>query len=196
VKYTVRVVTNASTPEAPSYLSQPRSYYVDRRYFEDVRYLQYLNGFYLPETLRCTGVFGTTLDVERENSLRILTPDYTSTTSERYQHAEDWTNYFRYHTGYMRRFDLDALQELLIYGRAYEVYAEGYIPLLLRGKGFPVHETGQNLYSAEIEAEPALRQINYSNLNIPLDSDALEDGWLLVAGDYWRTVFGQVWKLV
>lgn len=196
VKYTVRVVTNDSTPEANTYLSQPRSYYIDRRYYEDVRYLQYLSGFYLPETLRCTGIFGTELEVDREESQRVLTPDYASTTTEQFQHAQDWRNYFRYHTGYMRRFDLDALQELLIYGRAYEVYAQGYIPLLLKGKSFPIHETTQNLYSAQIQAEPALRQINYSNLNIPLDTDAAEEGWLLVAGDYWRTVFGQIWKLV
>lgn len=194
-RYTVRVVTNDSNPETTiEYLSQGRSYYVDRRYFEDVRYIQYLSGFYLPETLRCTGLFQTDLDVQRQESTRILTPDYSATTQERFQFAQEWTNYFRYRTGFMRRFDLDALQELMIYGQAYEVYETGYIPLMLRGSAWRIHETGQNLYTAEIEAMPALRAVNYSNINIQLSED--QDGWLLVAGDYWRTVFGQIWNLV
>jgi hypothetical protein len=194
-RYTIRVVTNDSDPEGViTYLSQPRSYYVDRRYYEDVRTLQYLNGFYLPESLRCIGSFRQTIEIDRQESARILTPDYTATTTEVFQFSENWSQYFTYRTGFLRRFELDALQELLIFGKAYEVYETGYIPLLLKGKGWNIHETGQNLYSADIETTPALRGINYSNINIQVITEQ-EDGWELASSDYWRTVAGLVWQL-
>jgi len=193
--YQVRVLTNDSDPEGTvTPLSQAQGYYVDRRYYEDVRFLQYLNGFWLPETVRCTGHFAQSLQVQREDSERILSPDYTSTTAEQFQYTEDWQQYFTYHTGYMRRFDLDALQELLIFGRAFEVYETGYIPLKLRGSSWKIHETGENLYTAQIETMPALRSLNYSNINIQIITEQ-EDGWELVAADYWRTVAGQVWQI-
>lgn len=195
LKYTVRVVDASSDWEggSPSYFSQERNYYVDYKYYEEKRYIQYLNGFCLPETMRCIGAFSNQLNVTREESRKILTPDYSSTFTEKFQHEEEFENRFTYRTGFLTRYEVDALQEAMIYNKIYEVYDYGYIPLFNEDKKFDIYDTLQDLFSIEFKATPALYGRTYSNLNIPLSDD--QEGWALVAGDYWRTRFGLKWAL-
>lgn len=193
--YTVRVVDADSDYEGgdPTYLSQPRRYYLDRAYYENTRYLMYLNGFCCPETLRCTGNLSNRLNVVREESTRQLPADYTGAFRETFQFSEDFANFFVYRTGYLSRFEADALQELLIYNNVWEVYENGYIPLYVRNREFPIHVDRQYLYSFEIETLPALARGNYSNTNIPLGED--QESWQTAAAEYWRTVYGQNWQI-
>ena len=132
--------------------------------------------------------------MEREESQRILTPDYTEATAENFQSSEAWADFFTYRSGYLRKLDLHALEELAIFGKAWEVYTEGYIPLLLKGKKFPISDSRQNLFSITIECSPALQRKNYSNVLIPIEDT--EEGWLIVPEGYWKTVFGKIWGIV
>lgn len=193
--YTVQVVDASSDYDGGDavYLSQARRYYVDRAYYENTRYLMYLNGFCCPETLRAVGNLSNRLNVQREESTAQRPESYTGAFRETFQFSEDFQNYFVYRTGYLSRFEADALQELLIYNQLYEVYAEGFLPLYIRNREFPVHVDRQYLYSFEIETQPALARGNYSNTQIPLGED--QENWATAAADYWRTAYGLKWQI-
>lgn len=195
VKYTVRVVDGASDYEggAPEYLSQLRTFYVDYDYHIEERYLMYLNGFCAPMTLRCIGNFTNELEVERQETTKILPPDYTSTTAEQQQYAYDYDNYFTYRSGYLSRQEVDALQELAIYNHLWEVYEEGYIPLLIKNNNFLITETRQQLHSMEIVTVPALKARSFSNVSIPMEAE--QEGWRTSFDSFWKTVFGLTWKI-
>ena len=195
IKYTVRVVDEASDWEggSPEYLSQARTFYVDYDYYLEKRYLQYLNGFCVPMTLRCVGNFTNELKVERQESTRILPPDYTSSTEEEFQYDQSFENYFTYRSGWLTRWEVDALQECLIYNQLFEVYEEGYIPLHLKTNEMPITETRQQLHAVEFTAVPALKQRSYSNVGIPLEIE--QEGWRTSFASFWKTVFGKTWKI-
>jgi hypothetical protein len=153
----------------------------------------YLNSFCCPETLRCIGDFKTQLQVPRSESERILTPDNSSTTAERFQYDQAFDNYFTYNSGFLSAFEVDALQELLIYNQLYEVYTDGYIQLKLTENKFDITESRQFLHATSFQAIPATRQGQYSNIVIPMTDD--QEGWATQYGDYWRTTFGKVWAI-
>lgn len=194
--YDVRIVDETSDWEggSPAFLSPSRRYYIDSCHHEDERYIMYLNSLGCPETLRCLGDTSEELEVTRQITERILPPDYSSTTAERFQYQYGYEDYFTYRTGYIDAFYADTLKELLILNQAYEVYEEGYIPLVIMDDTFSITSTRQNLHSYEFRSMPALRRKNYSNINIALNPD--QEGWRLVPTDYWRTVFGRTWKII
>lgn len=196
LRYTVRVTDDTTDWEGGDgeFFSQPRTFYVDSKTYNDApRYLQYLSGLWLPETMRCIGDFSKDLEVEREESTRILAPDYSATTFETFQNSEDWDHIFRYHSGWMRKTDLDALQQLLIARKAWEVYEDGYTPILLKEKRFRIYDSRENLYAVRIQCAPALKPRNYANTAL-LNPDT--GGWLTVSGGFWKTLFGKPWSIV
>lgn len=196
LRYTVRVVDDTTDWAGgfAEYFSQGRTFYIDKKAYNDApRYLQYLSGLWLPETLRCIGDFSKELEVDREESTRILAPDYSATTFETFQNSEAWNHIFRYHSGWMRKTDLDALQQLLISGNAWEVYEAGYMPLLLKEKRFRIFDSRENLYAVRIQCAPALKPRNYANTAL-LNTDT--GGWLTVSGGFWKTLFGKPWSIV
>ena len=194
-KYTVRVVfKDIEVPENPVLVySQARTYYVDYDYHLEERYLMYLNGFSVPMTLRCIGNFTNELEVDRQETVKILPPDYSATTAEEKQYAAEYDNYFTYRSGYLPKWEVDALQELPIYNVLYEVYEQGYMPLLVKNNRFPITETRQQLHSMEIVTVPALKARNFSNVSIPLAEET--EGWRTSFPSFWKTVFGLTWKI-
>lgn len=195
LKYSVRVVDKSSDWEGgnPDYFSQPRQFYVDYQHYREIRYIQYLNGFCIPQTLRCIGDFSNELQVSREKSVRILTPGYSSYFTQLRQHQVDYDNRFTYRSGFLSDQEVDALQELKIYNQAFEVYEEGYIPLYIEDKNYDIADTENFLNAIEIQATPALKQKNYSNIMIPLSAE--QNGWRTSGGSFWKTVFGLTWKI-
>lgn len=189
-KYTVRVVDAASDWEgaSPSYLSQPRSFYVDRSHYEEEKYLVYLNSFSCPEVLRCTGVFSRDLNVESEQVQRILPYNYERYFSELYQYDQTWRNQLTYRSGYVSKGEALALQELLIYRKAWEIQSDGYAGLLIQGKNFKITETLRYLHFIEFTAVRALEPKNYSgNVLVPATNfwelEDIEDLWFLETVD-------------
>lgn len=163
VKYTVQVIDDSTVEVGPLvYLSQKRTYYVDRSYHTDRRYLLYHNSFCCPASLRCTGERSKALEVERLLSDKIITTKDAATTPEQFQYNDEWNNSLIYRTGYLSRAEVDALQELLIYNRAYEIQDGAYVPLLLTGDTWQITRTRQFLHSLEFDVIPALRPINYT----------------------------------
>jgi hypothetical protein len=192
-RYTVRVVDERSNYlVTPEYFSQARTYYVDRSYQEVERQIMYLNGFCCPETIRCTGYVTQELEVAREEAERILEPGYAATVREQYQYDESWQPFFTFRTGFISRLHAHALQELLIYNQAYEIYQEAYIPLLIKDNSFFITETRTGLHAHTFTATPALLHKNYSNV-LMVDATLQADLWLTTTNGYWLTIFGQRW---
>jgi len=189
--YRVRVVQNTNIvvpptePDRAAY-SEWRTFFVDRSHYHEVRYLAYLNGFYLPEIIRCTGDADKDLEVNQEESLAIKPLGSSDTFRETRTHRIDWRDLFTYRTGYLPRLEVETLQhELRTSDRVYEISAAGYVPLVLRGKSFPVAASRRNLHSIEITATPALLDRIYSR----------EDGNLVsVDVDVWGSPDGiDIW---
>lgn len=193
-RYSVRVVDADSdyAGGSPTYLSQSRTYYVDDRYFLEKRYIMYLNGFCLPETLRCTGDIGHELDIDRQRSEKILQENYTAASPQTVQWKDEYLNRFTYRSGYLSKQAVESLTELLVYNQAWEVYEEGYIPLDIQDDRFRLGETRDTLRSVTFRAVPKLRPRNYSNILIPMEAG--QDAWLTNAEEYWQTVFGLPWE--
>lgn len=195
-RYSVRVVDAASDYEGedsnPTYLSQERTYYLDDRYYLEKRYLMYLNGFCLPETLRCVGNRTHEIDVEREKSSRILQENYTAASPQIFQWRDSHQNRFTYRSGFLRPAEVDALTELLVYNQLWEVYEEGYIPLDVQDDRFRIRESRDTLFAITFRAIPKLKPRNYSNILIPMEVG--QDAWLTDPEQYWQTIYGLPWE--
>ena len=168
LKYVIRVVNQLNNTEL---LSQKRSYYLDRPSYRSLRFIQYLNSFCLPETLRCVGVFEKELEVDRKERQLVLAEGYSSYAPELRQYDQDFENRFTYRSGYLSKVEVEALQELLIYNKVYEVSEAGAIPLHLIDQKFRVLNTGEILSSIQFKAMRSQRLLNYS-----LDQQLLQPG--------------------
>jgi len=163
---------------------------VDRKYYEEVRYLQYLNSFYTPELLRCTGDLGKSMESITNDAEQTLKPGYTSTIAANYSYRSDWVNRFKYNTGYLSTNEMEFIQEIYIHRKVYEISDKGYVPLKIIGNKIDITSTKRNLNSHIILAEPALQLVHYSNLMPPLPTGFWEednDGfWLTNSGIPWE----------
>lgn len=198
VKYTIRLIDADSNWEgnSPTYISQLRTYYLDRQYHEQPRFLVYLNSFSCPETLACTGIFEKDIELDRTTGDFILAPNYTATTAERRQTNITWNNIFTYRTGFLSAAELDQLQELLIYNSfVYEVTSQGYVPLYITGDSFNIYQQRRNLNALEIVAEPALQPRNFSGTAL-VDGMMQMDTWQEIDLDDWLMIFGQPWNII
>ena len=182
----------AYDPGTPAYLSQSRRYAIDYHKRRTVRYLQYLNAFGLPETIRCIGSFNNDLEVQRSISSNVNTDNTTAYTRE-YQFNQAYTNYFTYRTGYVSTEEASALQEMLIYNRAWEVYSLGYIPLVITDSRFQVSDTDEFVRAVRFRATPAIKQRIYSNVQIDVGAETGE-GWQTPDSQFWLTAFGEIWE--
>lgn len=187
-KYRVRVL-NA---DDETHLSQWRTYYIDRDYYERERYVQYLNGFGVPECWRCTGEWGKKLNVNRSVAESPLLPGYNEFATDRFQFGRIWDQELTYRTGYIKRSEADVLQELMIAGEVYDVSAEGYIPLRITTNSVPVTDTNQDLHAYQFTAMPRLDMRNYSKKKL---SNLLSGAWQEVSGEYWVDAFLIEWGL-
>lgn len=185
-KFRVRV-TNGITEE-----SQWRTYYVDRDYYESERYIQYLNGFGVPECWRCTGQWTKKLKVDRQTAVKPLAPGYNTFASDRYQFARLWDNELIYRTGFLTAAEAEVLQEMLIAGELYDVSSEGYIPLQITTGDFTVVETRENLRAYQFSAQPRLDMKNYSKKKL---SSLLAGAWQEPGGAAWFDAFLVAWGL-
>lgn len=195
LKYTVRIVDESSDYEGGSavYLSPERTFYVDHDYYEEQRFLMYLNSFACPVTVRCIGEHTKEMEVNRQVSEQVLEPDYVSSISQRYQYDYALEQYFTYRTGFLSRAEMEALQELLAYNEIYEVDSNGYIPLILEDDSFQITETRQQLHSLTLPMRPRLQPVSYSG-DVTF-SPPSGSGWRTTGSSFWQTTFGSTWQI-
>lgn len=192
-KLVLRVVDASSDYEGgdPTYLSEQRTYYIDRQYYEPTRYVQYLNSFGVPECWRCTGDWTKKLAVKRELATKSLAPGYNSLASDNFQYGRTFTPGLIYRTGYLRKGEAEVLQELLLAGECYDVEAAGYIPLLITSTSFDVTGTRETLHSYQLNAQPRLDMKNFSKKQVTAGS---ADSWQEPDGSSWFDALLVAWQ--
>lgn len=164
-KYIVKVVDSV---DPNTVFSQSRIYYVDHLHYREKKYIQYLNGFGVPETLRCVGDLSIDLEVDRENSKRILSPDYQQSFGQNFQYRQEFINVRTYRSGYLSREEVEALQEILIYNHLYQVNSQEQVRLLIIDNRYRITSTRQFLHSIEFQARRATDPVNFSTELIDL----------------------------
>ena len=194
VKYTVQVCQHQAAPAIPIiYYSQLRSYYVDDNYYHDKRYIMYLNGFGVPQTVRCLGELDTGLTITRQTSEKILPIDYKSLESETIQVDAEYKTPFTFRTGYLSKWEIESLQELLIYNDAYLITERGFTPIHLTEKKFNLGGSRDSLHSLTFKAVPRFTDKNYSNINFPFE--AAQTGWATDPNTFWWDDNSQNWSI-
>ncbi len=179
-KYSVQVVYDDTGSNVP--VSQWRTYYIDRDYYHSERYVQYLNGFGVPDCWRCTGVWGKKLGVDRVIAERPLLPGYNEYATEVFPFRQTWDHDLIYNTGFVKREEADTLQEMLIAGEVYDVGPYGYIPLRLTSNSFAVTDTDEDLHAYKFTAVPRLSARNYSRQAI---TSPTAGAWQDPGGEAW-----------
>lgn len=189
-KYQVRVVYQ----DGASFIgvSQWRTYLIDRDYYRSERYVQYLNGFGVPECWRCTGVWSKKLGVDRQVAESPLLPGYNEFATDRFQFSAQWDQELTYRTGFLTRGQADVLQEMLIAGEVYDVSEEGYIALQITTNSFQVTDTDEDLHSYQFTAQPRLDMRNYSKTKLTSPTGG---AWQEPGGDAWFDALLVPWEL-
>lgn len=189
-RYTVHLFQFSDTPSpSDEILSSVKTFVVDDSYQEHERHLLYLNAFCLPEVIRCLGELSSDLVVTREESAKILPPDYSITAEEIIQHNEDFQISYTYRTGYLTREEKEALQEMLIYNDLFEILTDGYLALYVTDNKFNIADRDrQNRFSLQFDAKPRLKKKIKNNdlLTAPIS-------WIDPAGESWVTPDGESW---
>ena len=195
-KYTVRVALSEDPiPVTATYYSQSRSFYVDTTYYHDSRYIVYLNGFSVPETLRCLGIKDTFLEVQRQEAEQILPINYQELAAEYTQYDVSFFNPYIYRSGYLSQGEVDALQELLIYNYSYEVRTDGFLPLRITDTRYSIFTSRQFLHSIQFRVRSRYTEKAYSNGNIPLDNPSAAPGFWNTGDANWWDGNSQPWSI-
>lgn len=161
-KYTLTVQKNTGDT-----LSEPRTYWIDNLYHEDMRILQYLNSFGIPETLRCTGRLSHNLKIDRGDTRRNLDVGYFGPSRERIQWDFEGEPVYTYRSGYLPPQAVRALQELMLYNEVWEAITPGnWRAMHVLNRSMPLPETGQVLNAVEIQATPSISMGNYDPTDI------------------------------
>lgn len=169
--------------------SQIRTFYVDTMHRECLRHIFYLNSFNIPQTLRLTGQRKKSLKINRQKSRRIIRAQDSLLIGENFQYDFDYDMEYTYRSGYLSRNEVEALQELLIFNRVYEIYADGYRRLDLTEKKYNITECLQLLHSVSFKAVPSIQLRGYSNYVIPCaDTNKCgPENWQEPSGECWET---------
>lgn len=161
-RYTVQVIP--LQPDDMSELPQEQvvHYFQECLYQRDMRFILWRNSFGVAESLRCTGVHTYAQEIDRQKAQRPLPANYTADTQERVQWDAEQTRIRTFRTGYMRKQDKYALQDMLLINDIYEVQPDGSLCALdIISDNFRIYQTDDFLYSLEFDAVPRLRTLNH-----------------------------------
>lgn len=177
VGYTVQVLNVGLN----QYLSQVKTYWLNRTKRYSLRYLIYLNGFGVPETIACIGAFSTELQVERFVSNNVYSSP-TGLLAKNTQYYQSYQNIFTYRTGYITRKESIAIQVMLIYNRLWDTSDEENVPLILLDDKFKVWDTIDFLSTFRL------------NVSRAIGSKSFDSGWLTATGNFWATPEDEIWQ--
>lgn len=153
-----------------------RTYYLDCTYQENARFIFYINGFGAPECLMLRGHYEKNLQVSREITERIITPDTSPLARQVEQYGYDYQHPITYRSGYLSDKEVDALQELIIYNDAYEVSEDERRSIHILTNQFSIENTFTFLNQIAFTAILGINDKNYKN-------DFATDGVVYVIGD-------------
>lgn len=171
VRYYVTLLDHNDNP-----ISETFTYTIDHLHHESQRYLMFINGFGVPQTLSLTGTFSTTVDFDRTEANTAYAPNGHLAQSGSFTSNTNSERSFVYRTGFLQREDITAIVELWQSEHVFEVFEEGFIPLRLTDKRLKLPETGDYTEGVQIAAAPRINYRNYSNaLRFDLTQPATND---------------------
>jgi hypothetical protein len=189
-RYTVTVIDAATN----AVVSEAFSYTIDSLHHQSERYLMYLNGFGVPQTMRMTGVFTPTYEIARMEFNRAYAPNgrlvQSGSASSRHVSSPN----FVYRSGHLQREELFALLEFTFSEHVFEVFEEGFIPLQVLDKKMKMPETdGFTECTLQITAASRLSYRNYGN-GVRFTRTVPQAGWKATDFDlYNRLAYALKW---
>lgn len=127
-----------------------RNYYIDPYYYEEVRYLAFLNHFGVWETVRFVGNTGNSSDVKRRDAV-----SFRNDTVLTEQVDIKWQRTYTYRSGIMTEAESYALEHLVTSPFVCEILPnKGYIPLRLIDTKYTPDDGQKDTFRWEIKAVP------------------------------------------
>ena len=190
VKYRVTMI---DTNDGDNSVAPAITYYIDRKPTHCERSILWFNSFNLPETLRLTGRTTISLNISRQNFHRTLPNDFNPLDGEILQHNADWSAGYIYRSGYLRKSDIDALQDMLIRNILFEITSDGYYRMHLTDKKYNITECLQFLHQLQFSGIRSIRPINFSRVAISSSSSGAF--WVISNTGYYLTASGGRYEL-
>jgi len=162
-------------------LSQTRTYYLDRCYYEEYKHIIYLNSFNAIESLFLTGYTSEQLNVKRLSSQKVLEDGHSAHDAEIFQYDQDFQNSYTFRSGYFGKEEVQALQELLIYNHSYLKTADAFFRLYISSKRFAITESFQFLHHIEFKATRSIIPISFT----PIEDETMQDVVVQEGIGYW-----------
>ena len=176
---------------ASANISPLRVYYISQDYFEFEKYLQYINAFGCPESVRVQGTLSSSVDIERATT-QLTDVAYITNLK---QYRSQFKMPMSYRVGYPSRWVLEAMLDGIISNSFYEVDEKGFIPLSITDKKTPAIDSEGVLFAMTINAEPTYNAENYGTaaFNTPVDADLDNDNWMSMSEKVWRRIWLRPW---
>ena len=145
-------------------ISDVREFVLDEKYAENTRYFRFRNSWGTYDSLRCTGVFETFIEHEREKVLFISDELETSyNTPGGYSMIKESQN-FKANSGWLSRDYLNYLRDFMLSSDIYEVEDGRLLKCLLTSKKTSLFKDAQYNYSLAFEYERAYEDFFFQGL--------------------------------
>lgn len=154
----IEVYVNSSSNQA----SEKKIFLINSDHEESDYHVMYLNGFFMPGVVRCTGRRENKLSVSRTKSSRIKGDSQATLTRAIGQVATAFEDIYTYRTGYLSKEECESLKELLLYNHIFQVETDQYYPLDLIDDRFSISVDQKFLHSLEFDAARTLKKKAYS----------------------------------
>jgi hypothetical protein len=145
-------------------ISDIREFVIDYRYFENTRYFRFRNSWGTYDSLRCTGVFETIVEHEREKVM--FMSDETETmynTPGAYSMIKEAQS-FKANSGWLTKEFLNYLRDFMLSSDIFEVEDSRLHKCLLTGKKTNLFKDAQYNYSLAFEYERAYNDFFFQGL--------------------------------
>ena len=150
--------------ETDQRLSEVRTYYVQRDYEANVRFLLFANSLGGYDTLRCTGQTARSLTVKGTNAQRALDPAYLPGTAELFSLNRLGERIITLNTGLRDGDELDYLSEIALSDELYIVANEGFVALVPTDNPLSLRTDDEDLAGRTLSFRYAKNQVGYSDL--------------------------------
>jgi hypothetical protein len=144
-------------------VSETFTYTIDSMHHESQRYLMYLNGFGVPQTVAMSGVFSPSVDIDRIEANQAYAPNGSLARSGSFSSRNNLQHIFIYRSGHFQPHEIAAFVELVQSEHVFEVFEEGFIPLRITEKRVKLSETGDFTDGLIVTASPRINYRNFSN---------------------------------
>jgi hypothetical protein len=134
-------------------ISDIREFILDKRYHETIRYFRFRNSWGAYDSLRCTGMFETSVEHEREK-VNIPQQDTETQFNAPISHTlvREMQSY-KANSGWLSREYLNYLRDFMLSGDIYEISSDRLLKCLLTAKKTSLFKDRQYNYSLNFEFE-------------------------------------------